>query len=647
MFCTKCGAQIANGQRFCSSCGAPVDMGAADGTVSVPRPEPTPAQQPAYQEPVYQQPAYQEPAYQQPVYQQPVYQQAESEKKAGKKQRAPKPPRPPKKGGSLGLIIALVAVAAIVALAALNRGAVRNLIDRTFSSPETYYQHVETREVSRYTEALAEDEGVFAAYGKAVGAEKSENFLEEEITLSIDQKVLGEEIMGLLEEETGIDLSWARSVGLYVSGGLQDKLAGGEMIALLNDTEIIGANFAIDTESGTVFASVPELSGQYLSFTGDDLGMYGASSSAATAEEIMQALPDEEVLARLVDRYTALVIKNLTKVEKGREKITAGDVSATYTTLTVKIDGKTMLRIAKDVLAELHDDRDVEDLICGYLKASGMSESEIDQVFFSFLDEIESAQEEVENTEPEDIPSTILMTVYVDAAGNIRGRDIKVRQDKELKAQISYVVVLSGTKFGLKAEFQNVSGYGTKGEGYYYKNVQDIVVSGSGKLSLKKEVSGSLDVRYKMESDYNGDTDKQDLKLAKIDFTAALEGEGVSYEINVNPGKDLIELAIEEAYDMPAAIEDLIRSAGLTLRGEIGEKRGTMEIALRNGKKDAITLSAKVNEIKPYEIVKPANPVAPETWAMGLDMSKLQDIIGHLRDAGVPASLLEGLGYLF
>ena len=56
MFCDKCGAQLAEGTKFCGSC----------GNVIV-QPE-QPVQQPVYQQPV--QPAYQQPA--QPVYQQPV-----------------------------------------------------------------------------------------------------------------------------------------------------------------------------------------------------------------------------------------------------------------------------------------------------------------------------------------------------------------------------------------------------------------------------------------------------------------------------------------------------------------------------------------------------------------------------------------------
>ena len=58
-YCTKCGTQVAEGVKFCTSCGTP--MGAAQQ----PQPQPQPQQQ-QYQQP-YQQLPYGQP-YQQPVY---------------------------------------------------------------------------------------------------------------------------------------------------------------------------------------------------------------------------------------------------------------------------------------------------------------------------------------------------------------------------------------------------------------------------------------------------------------------------------------------------------------------------------------------------------------------------------------------------
>ena len=90
MICTKCGAEIPEGAKFCINCGTPA---AAEPAPQAEQPVYEAPQQPAYeapqqpayeapQQPVYaaaapQQPQYQQPQYapQQPQYQQPQYQQ--------------------------------------------------------------------------------------------------------------------------------------------------------------------------------------------------------------------------------------------------------------------------------------------------------------------------------------------------------------------------------------------------------------------------------------------------------------------------------------------------------------------------------------------------------------------------------------------
>jgi hypothetical protein len=81
MICTKCGAEIPEGAKFCINCGNAAV--AAEPAPQVEQPVYEAPQQPVYeapqQQPVYaaapQQPQYQQPQYQQPQYQQPQYQQ--------------------------------------------------------------------------------------------------------------------------------------------------------------------------------------------------------------------------------------------------------------------------------------------------------------------------------------------------------------------------------------------------------------------------------------------------------------------------------------------------------------------------------------------------------------------------------------------
>lgn len=88
-FCSKCGANLPDGARFCNVCGAPQN--------------PAPAQ--TYQQP-YQQP---QPYQQAPQYQQPQYfQQAPPVQPYQPAPQAQRPPRKKKRGGFIRLLLFLL-----------------------------------------------------------------------------------------------------------------------------------------------------------------------------------------------------------------------------------------------------------------------------------------------------------------------------------------------------------------------------------------------------------------------------------------------------------------------------------------------------------------------------------------------------------
>ncbi len=113
MFCSNCGASMPEGQPFCTNCGAPLTD------------------------------------------QQPLQGGNEaSQQISPKPPKAPKAPKPKK--ALLSWIIAGVATAAVITGVVLGWGYIRNFVERTFSSPEKYYQTVEKRAISSATDALVD-----------------------------------------------------------------------------------------------------------------------------------------------------------------------------------------------------------------------------------------------------------------------------------------------------------------------------------------------------------------------------------------------------------------------------------------------------------------------------------------------------------
>ena len=623
MFCTKCGAQMAEGQRFCGNCGAPVEIFTPEE--ARPEPERAPEQTPSFTEPPT------------PPAEPPV--EPEKPKKVKKDK-----PKGKAKGWILGILLVIVAAAAALAIFGWNAVSAfaANLAAKTFSSPEAYYQRVEKNNVRRGLDAAEEGEGIFALYQEAAkaGAGTKDFFAEEKLQLSFDESALSDEVADLIEDELGMDLSWLNNLGFYLSMGSQDELLGGSLTAFLNDKDIIDADFTLDTASGEVFFAVPRLSDQSVRIDPEEMA-YASGLDAedqAAAQELAETLLDEKLITTLIDRYSEIVIGDLTKVEKGTQELSAGDLSGRYTALEVKIDGKVMLKIAKDVLKKAQNDAEVKTVIFAVLKNQGMSEAEIEQQYDSILNEMESKRAELEEMDPKEITRNVLMTVYVDGQGRIVGRDIKLREDKEVLYEVRYAAVLKGLNYGVHAEvFADQSWEG-------YRNEKTVVFDGGGKLSLNKEITGSFDMHYKTYYGSEDDETKNDMRLFKISLEAAAADKGFTYKISATPHEDMLNRLVEKIGTMPDGVEDLLRSLSGVCSGEVKKDSSSVTMTLKAGKKELAGMSMDAYRVEQFDISRPADAVDPETWASGLDFSKLQGILQDLMDAGLPASVLGDIG---
>ena len=340
MFCSNCGAFMPDGQAFCTNCGTPLANG-------------QPVQQAQPVQPV--QPV--QPA--QPV--QPV---------APASLRAPKP-----KKRLLGWIIAGVAAAAVITGVVLGWGHIQNFVERTFSSPENYYQKVETRAISSATDTLDNTAGLA---DKMFSAD-NKNAIQGSITVSV-----GKDVTDLLADAIGEDMSWLKSAGIiFTVDRTQKDLLGAKATVQLNDTELVNLDGVYDRDTYMGYIRVPELSKEYIGVDVEELldDYYWENGYDSTYQilstllyddgAMLSAMPDADTINRVIERYSNIIIKDIKDVERDTEKVTADDVTCTYTTLTVEVDKNDLEKILKDVIDTAVEDKDIKDIICNIAAAMG------------------------------------------------------------------------------------------------------------------------------------------------------------------------------------------------------------------------------------------------------------------------------------
>ena len=578
MFCTQCGAPLDEGQRFCSNCGAPNPAAAA----------PAPAERPV-SEPVI-------PSAEPPV--SPAPDAIPPEPPVAPPPYTPEPPvkaRPVKKRkGKAGAIVAIVLVVLLLgagAFAALRWNTVSafctNFAAKTFSSPEEYYQKVE----------------------------------------SLNAPAFGTTLLDLFEDEAGFDPSWLKNVGAYLSVAPGENGAKGGIVTLfLNDKDIIGLNVYVDPAKGVVYGQIPRLSEQYIRI---DMEEYVEQFAAVAEAEQLQI--DPETFSILLDRYSELVLAHLKDVEKGSGEYSAGGVTGKFTTLTVRADGETLRAICVDVLKKLQNDREVEDLICAALKSGGLDEETVRDEFYDVLDSLAQAQKSLEEKKAEELTQDMVMTLYLDSVGRIAAREIEIHDKGELVFEGEYAFLVSGKDFGARVRFSDME-----------EKLETVLIEGGGTIDGLTAVKGSFDAFMTKE-------DGTDLmKLETVDFSLRTDGDTTHAEADILPSAELMDLLMEDAAGMPDEVDRLIRGLSLNVTADSGSNRLAFRIAARTGSDELLALGFDMYEVAPFTVGEPADSIDVDEFSENLDYMKLmdfaKDLMADLIDAGVPASLLGGLG---
>ena len=488
MFCEKCGTKLQDGELFCPNCGTPVKGRAVSdgGAQSIQPTQPIQSAQPV-------------PPINQPLPQTQPAQQDQKEKKA------------PKSHKKLFVTIGSVAAAAVVlvggAFALKLPAKISNFFHKTVSSPEKYYQYVEKENAKE----LAGSAGSLYQSLVLDSADLFECTSNASVTLAFGDGF--DEIFELAENALGEDLSWLESVfadcSITINGNqFALNLSGG-----LNQKSLLTLAGALDLEDGAAYLQIPELSDTYLGVDLEDMDIpvdealdYWEDFRDQYTKTI-EALPSQGKIEKLVENYVKILSSCVDDADKRSATLKVEGVSQKCTVLEIEVTPQLIGDMLQAVLEEAQDDADLEDIIVETVDAFG---GDGDEAYDEFLREVEYLSDNLGDFgDYDEDEGTILLTLYVDGAGDVIGRLLEINSEEDdIAASFAILTAENGGKFGSEISM-HVEEYGDE---------MDVSFLGSGKKSGDK-YSGEFVLSYEENGD-GGDmlkitTEKLDMKALK------------------------------------------------------------------------------------------------------------------------------------
>lgn len=631
MVCKVCGAEVVEGAKFCPSCGTPVEktVEAAAETImdrvigdEIPG-EAIPADPaPDYPDPA---PVYQDPA---PVYPEP----AEPEPLGGGPVPPPADPGPvfpgdepePEKPKKKKWLIPAIAAAVVVVLALIF------LIPRLTGptgKPDDYYHKVELKGMKSVTDSAA------TYYGNLLSAGDKVNDVG--VTGSAEL-TLGEDFSKLIDDDD-IDLDWIKTVSLDYEINKKDDLTGGALTLKLNKDKIATLNLLMDMGEQMFYLQMPEISKNYMGVETEDLsssilrplrysvpGLYYSlssllsdtdSESAEKVNAVLEAMPTQDQLKKLLDKYLEIAINSIEDVERDKGTLDAGEVSAEYTTLTVTINKKVAMDIAENVLTAMKDDKDIEKYLGDI---AGALDEDADDIYDAFLEGLEDTLDNIDDIRDDDSgkKDKIIMTLYVDRKGNIVGREVKTSFEYGPKIQFRYAVPTKGGKLGVDISLKQDS------ETLFS-------VAGTGKISGS---TISLEASLKVQG-----TKIADITVEKLDGAKLKKGylKGV---VTLKPGADLIS----QMY-LSDSETRMVKKMSLTVDLNTEKNAANIKLILNYDESPMFTLnlSSKSGSAKKIDTVK--DYLESYEWAEELDEKDLRNFLKDLKKTDIPSDYLDEL----
>ena len=475
---------------------------------------------------------------------------------------------------------------------------------------EEYLQKLASNNLGDLVDGLGE------AYGAILGGAGSSSTPEKagaklNMTLTMGDTALDLFEQAIFAGPAPVDISFLKEINLDMDVGMNGQMEAIQLALGLKGQHIVSANLLMNMADSVIYAALPELNDQWIKLEAGSADMpnviTGGMSSPAMLAELAEALPDAETLAKVLDRYLNIALKELDNVEQTTTTLEVGGVKQECTVLTLKVYEADALAAVKAVLNEAKDDAElkkiIEDAAKGMEDLAG-EDIGADEAYADFKEGVEDLLAELNEVTETDTENPIQLDTYVDKNHNIIGMKLNMDSQGERYDVVYFYNLTEGDKTAF--EFAVPSDV---------DDTDDFKVSGTG---TKKDGKTSGTYTVSMQG-----MDMVTVKIADLtDETGT---------ITLTPSADLF----------PAGVTDMLGDLSLQIKlsadgialNILGDNEVLLGLDIKAVESDGPDMNV------PSNAVDGTNSSAMEKWAEKLAMDKLMD---NLEKAGA-AEFFEAL----
>lgn len=464
MFCKNCGKEIADDTKFCSACGTPCESTEqnVEETVSTVNEEPVSMDV---------NPTDNNTMDNNTMDNNTMNAQAEESFMATPQEMPSMVTEPTKTNKKKPFaIIAAIIVVAICVTGFTARAQVTNFFKKTFSSPKSYYQYVEEKNLEAGKNAI--DTSYKDMYETITSGKTAKT-----ATYKIE---LGQTMKTMLSM-VGVDFSSLDSAEISATSQMKDNANYSQLTAAVNGATCITLNSYIDSKKKEGYMQIPELNKAYLDLS-KAFESEEASEALSMVTSMNKSFPEPKAVSDMYSTYTNVFIKNFTEVKKGSATVKVDGISQKCTKLTVTVSPDSIYNICNDFINEFSKDKTIKSIVENIDKDSY---AEFEEAMKEAKTALKDSKDDFKST-LKDAGFDAKMIVYVGADGNIIGRDLSISMDGDT-VEISSKMPQKGKKFTYQMEVLfNGTSYGTlTGKG----TRKGGKLNGKYSLSLNEEIN--------------------------------------------------------------------------------------------------------------------------------------------------------------